>query len=87
MDEWKKYMSKEEFLRLPHVGRVMAEYWSKWLPKTCKRLQQQGKNLREYFETEGYRIADRQLDLMQEGMSEDGAWEIVREEIFLPPEV
>ena len=31
-------------------------------------------------------LADEQVDLMRQGLSEDMAWEIVKEKIFLPPE-
>ena len=84
--KWKKYLTPQEYASLPHVGQVMADYWTDWLPKTCERMKAEGQNLAAFFREKGYEYADLQTDLMQQGMSEDGAWEIVKEEIFLPPE-
>ena len=83
---WKKYLTEQEYAKLPYVGRVMADYWTEWLPKTCQHLLKEGENLAEFFDRKGNEDADLQMDLMRQGMSEDGAWEIVKEEIFLPPE-
>ena len=85
-EKWRKYLTQQEFSSLPHVGQVMATYWTDWLPKTCKRLLAEGTNLAEFFDRKGNEFADMQLDLMEQGMAEDGAWEIVKQEIFLPPE-
>ena len=83
--KWKKYMTKEEYDSLPHMGRVMADYWTDWLPKSCKELQAEGR-LVPFFDKMGNSLADEQVDLMRQGLSEDMAWEIVKEKIFLPPE-
>ena len=83
---WQKYLTEQEYKNLPYVGRVMADYWAEWLPKTCQRLLKEGENLAAYFDRKGNEFADMQIDLMRQGMSEDGAWEVVKEEIFLPPE-
>ena len=83
---WKKYLTEQEYKALPYVGQVMADYWTEWLPKTCRRLQSEGENLAEFFDRKGNEFSDMQLELMRQGVSEDGAWEIVKEEIFLPPE-
>ncbi len=80
-----KYMTEKEFGHLNYMGRRIAEYWTDWLPKTCDRLQKEGRLLQK-FEQMGDEYAEMLEDLMQQGMSEDGAWEIVKEEVFLSPE-
>ena len=84
--KWKKYMTEEEYRSLSYLGRVMADYWTDWLPKTCKSKMQEGENLAEFFQKKAEELSDEQYELMRGGMSEDGAWEIIKEEIFLPPE-
>ena len=81
-----KYMTEEQYWSLTYAGRVLAGYWTDWLPKTCKKMHEAG-TLLTYFQEMGDQLADLQFDLMQNGMSEDGAWEVVKEQIYaLPPE-
>lgn len=83
---WQKYFTKKQYWQLPHPGRVMADYWTQWLPDTCKRMYAEGTLYSHLFE-EGERLIDLQVDLIRNGMAEDGAWEVAKEEIFsLPPE-
>ena len=81
-----KYITEEQYWNLSYAGRALADYWTDWLPKSCERLQKQG-ILLTYFQEMGDMLADLQFDLMQNGMSEDGAWEVVKEHIYaFPPE-
>lgn len=83
---WRKFLTEKEMKSLHPTALVMADYWTKWLPKTCKRIQNEGTNLKEYFDKKGEKFANLLIDLMQQGLAEDQAWEIVKEEMFLPPE-
>ena len=83
---WRKFLTEKEMKSLHPMAVVMADYWTKWLPKTCKSLQSEGTNLKEFFDRKGEEFLEMEVDLMQQGLAEDQAWEIVKEEIFLPPE-
>lgn len=83
---WEKYMTREQHLRLPYYGMWMADYWTKWLPKTCQKMAKQ-QNLVEFFTEKGLDYLEEVAELMRNGMSQDGAEEIIKEKIFLPPEI
>ena len=84
--KWQKYLTEAEYWSLTHPGRVMADYWTDWLPKTCKKMHAEG-TLYRHLKAEGERLLELQVDLMHSGLAEDGAWEVVKEEIFsLTPE-
>ena len=52
----------------------------------CQEMKDNG-TLFQTLDEEGIRLSDLQCDLMQQGMSEDMAWEVVKEQIYsLPPE-
>ena len=81
-----KYLTEKEYVNLTRAGRALADYWIEFLPKMTKKLHEEGKLL-ERLQAEGDRLLDLQIDLMQDGYPEDGAWEVVKEEIYsLPPE-
>ena len=82
----RKYLTEKEMHSLHPTAVVMADYWTNWHPKTCNRMKKEGTNLAAYFDRRGDEYADMLIDLMQNGMAEDGAWECVKEEMFLPPE-
>ena len=86
MAKWQKYLTKDEYWSLTYPGRVMADYWTDWLPKTCKKMHAEG-TLYPYLKEMGESLLEMQVDLMHSGMAEDGAWEVVKEQIYsLPPE-
>ena len=91
---WEKFLTKEQYYGSPkepgvgltYPGRVLADYWTKYLPKMCQKMKDEG-TLFQTLDEEGIRLSDLQCDLMQQGMSEDMAWEVVKEQIYsLPPE-
>ena len=84
--KWEKYLTKEQYWSLTYPGRVMADYWTEWLPKTCKKMHEEG-TLYRHLKAEGENLLEWQVDMMHQGMAEDGAWEVIKEQIFsLPPE-
>ena len=81
---WQKYLTEEQYWSLTYPGRVMADYWTEWLPKTSKKMHAE-ETLYPHLKAEGEKLLDLQVDLMRSGMAEDGAWEVVKEEIFSLP--
>lgn len=84
---WQKYLSEKQFSSLPYPGKVLAEYWTEFLPKMSAQLAAEQKLL-PYLQAEGDRLAEMEMDLIEEsGLSIDQAWEVVKEQIYsLPPE-
>lgn len=81
-----RFLTEDEYWSLPATGRTLADYWTEWLPKMCSRMKAEG-TLVQTLEDEGYRLADLQVDLMQDGYPEDAAWEVVKQDLYaLPPE-
>ena len=63
------------------MGRELHDYWKKWKPELYKELEQNG-TLWPILQSEGYRLDEMIIDLMQQGLSEDMAKEIARAEIY-----
>lgn len=85
-ESWKKFLTKDEYWSLTHPGRVTADYWTQWLPKMCKQMKTKG-TLYPTLKAEGESLLEQQVELMQAGLAEDGAWEVIRAQIYsLKPE-
>ena len=83
---WMQFLTEDEYWSLPATGRTLADYWTQWRPKMCREMKAAG-TLVQTLENEGYRLADLQVDLMQQGYPEDAAWEVVKQDLYaLPPE-
>ena len=81
-----KFLTEDEYWNLTHPGRVLADYWTEYLPKMCAQLKKEGR-LYQTIDQMGEELSDLQVELMQDGYPEDGAWEVVKEQIYsLPPE-
>ena len=65
----------------------MAEaYWRDFLPKMYKKMAEEGR-LYPTLDRMGTEWSDRVDQMIQDGLAEDGALEVVKEEIYsLPPE-
>ena len=63
------------------MGWELHDYWKKWMPELYKELEQSGQ-LWPILQSEGYRLDEMIIDLMQQGMSEDMAKEVARAEIY-----
>ena len=79
---WRKFLTEKEMDSLPAIGVVMADHWAEWHPDLCREIQKE-QNLAEYFKRRGNDLADQMDRLMQQGLGEDQAWEIIAEDIFL----
>jgi hypothetical protein len=84
---WQKYLTPEEHASLTPQGIMMADYWTEWLPKMCKKMKRAG-TLYPTLKSEGERLAELMTELMQvHKYPMDGALEIIKEEVYaLPPE-
>lgn len=63
------------------MGREIHDYWQTEKPELYRELEANG-TLWEILESEGMRLDDMIIDLMQKGMSEDMAKEVARAEIY-----
>lgn len=85
-ESWTKFLTKDEYWSLTHPGRVMADYWTQWLPKMCRQMKTKG-TLYPTLKEKGESLLEQQVELMQAGLAEDGAWEVIKEQIYsLKPE-
>lgn len=82
----KSLLTREQQMNLTVSGTEAEEYWRNSLPKMYQKLAADG-TLYPMLKRMGESWDQRIVDMMHQGMSEDGAKEIVREEMHsLPPE-
>ncbi len=70
----------EEYANLNSLAKEIHDYWMKWKPSLYDSLSKV--ELLNLLEQEGQRLDDLAADLIQNGMSVDGALEVVRAEIY-----
>ena len=71
----------EQYYHIGVMGRELHDYWMTQKPELYRELKAQG-TLWTTLESEGMRLDDMIIDLMQSGMSEDMAKEVARAEIY-----
>lgn len=85
-EPWEKYLTREQYGQLGPDGRMLADYWTQWLPKMCERMHREGTlvpTIQDYAE----RLGDWHVELLRAGLREYEALEFIKEEVFsLPPE-
>ena len=74
-------LTEDQHYRLTPIGREMHEYWMKYRKKMYKELADSGE-LYRYLKEESDRLSEMIIELMQNGLYEWEAKEIVREEIY-----
>ena len=76
-------MSKkpEQYYHIGVMGREIHDYWQNHKPKMYREMEQNG-TLWTTLESEGMRLDEMIIDLMQKGLAEDQAKEIARAEIY-----
>lgn len=83
---WKKYLTEEQYGELGPDGRMLADYWTQWLPKMCRRMHAKGE-LIPTLQSEADRLAEMHVEMLQNGMYEYEAMEFIKQEVYaLPPE-
>ena len=71
----------EQYYHIGVMGRELHDYWMTQKPELYREMKAQG-TLWTTLESEGMRLDDMIIDLMQNGMSEDMAKEVARAEIY-----
>ena len=71
----------EQYYHIGVMGRELHDYWMMQKPELYREMKAQG-TLWTTLESEGMRLDDMIIDLMQRGMSEDMAKEVARAEIY-----
>ena len=74
-------LTSEEYWSLTPPGRELHDYWRQWKKPLYKEMADSGK-LYPYLKKEGTRLNDLIIELMQDGMAEDGAWEVARSQMY-----
>lgn len=83
---WMKYLTEEQYGQLGPDGRMLADYWTEFLPKMCARMHSEG-TLIPTLEQKAEELLDRHVDMLRQGMMEYEALEFIKEEVYaLPPE-
>ena len=71
----------DQYYHIGVMGRELHDYWMTQKPELYREMKAQG-TLWTTLESEGMRLDDMIIDLMQNGMSEDMAKEVARAEIY-----
>ena len=72
-------------MRLNRFGLMAKEHWKEYRPRMYKELEDSGQ-LEERLYQAQEQTADMLAELISQGMSDDMAWEFVREQWILLPE-
>ena len=82
----KSLLTATQLGNLTEEGRMAEAYWRDFLPKMYREMAQKG-TLYPTLDRKGTEWSDRVDQMIQDGLAEDGALEVVKEEIYsLPPE-
>ena len=83
---WKKYLTEEQYGQLGPDGRMLADYWTEFLPKMCARMHSEG-TLIPTMQQKAEERLDWHADMLRQGMREYEALDFIKEEVYaLPPE-
>ena len=77
----------KEFMKdkmpLPHYGEMAERYYREFCKPSYRSLAAKGpEHVYQYFEKLGMKALNEQTEMMQQGVAEDGALEIVKEWLF-----
>ena len=73
-------ITREDYLNLNSLAKELHDYWMKEKPELYNSLSRE--KLLSLLEQEGDRLDEMVCDLIQNGMSVDGALEVARAEIY-----
>ena len=83
---WKQYLTKEQYDKLGPDGRMLADYWTQFLPKMCARMHSEG-TLIPTLQQKAEELLDWHADMLRQGLREYEALDFIKEEVYaLPPE-
>ena len=82
------YMTEQEYYSQTAYAMEIADYWTRWLPKMCRRYEKEhGKgSLYQRMKKLGKELTLQSMDLQDDGLNEDQADEIIREQFQYEPE-
>lgn len=71
----------DQYYQMTKIGREIYDYWKGFKPKMFREMEREG-TLWEILTSEDDRLSEMVIEMMQNGMSEDMAMEVVRAEIY-----
>ena len=77
----KMALTQEQYTRLCYEAKRLHDYWREWRPELYNEAAKDG-DLLELVSSKGERMMDQILELMQRGMTEAEAREIVWEDEY-----
>ena len=77
----KMLITDAQYNSLSVIGKKIHSYWKDFKPKMYQEMHKEG-TLWETLSSEDSRLFEMMCDLMQQGLAEDQAWEIVKAEIY-----
>ena len=81
---WQKYLTKEQYEKLGPDGRMLADYWTEFLPKMSNRMHAAG-TLVPTLQQKAVELEDYHVELLQSGLREYEALEFIKEQVYSLP--
>ena len=81
---WQEYLTKEQYDKLGPDGRMLADYWTQFLPKMCKQMHAAG-TLVPTLQQNAEALEDYHVELLQSGLREYEALEFIKEQVYSLP--
>ena len=77
----KTLITAEQYDSLTVIGREIHRYWKQFKPKMYQEMHREG-TLWEVLQSEDLRLHEMMCEMIQQGMTENEAMEVVRAEIY-----
>lgn len=77
----KTLITLEQYNSLTVIGREIHKYWKQFKPEMYKEMHQEG-TLWEVLQSEDQRLHEMMCEMIQQGMREHEAMEVVRAQIY-----
>lgn len=77
----KTLITPEQYDSLTVIGREIHKYWKQFKPEMYKEMHREG-TLWEVLQSEDQRLYEMMCEMMQQGMREHEAMEVVRAQIY-----
>lgn|GEM_PF-1747480 len=83
MAKLKSVLTEQQRYDLPYLGRLAEEWWREFCKPSYRNLAKKGPQaVLKFFEKLGMKATLEMAQLMQRGVAEDGALEIVSEYLY-----
>ena len=77
----KTLITMEQYESLTVIGKEIHKYWKEFKPQMYKEMYKEG-TLWETLKSEDERLLDMACEMIQQGMRENEAMEVVRSQIY-----